>query len=827
MRSSCRKLLRRLKTDILERPQFAEKPGTFHWMVPLALAGIFAPLTHGNTETYRFEDIANNGTTFVSSGQTFTLTNFMVGQIIAGYGSNPDGGTGPSDGYMDSGFNVSRTGNVGGIQAPTGYYFRARSIDVWPSESAGGTVLAPPVTINLIGKRDGATVLTDSATAVSYGQNPEPVGGAWLRVDLTGTDFPFTDIDTLEFEMSGDLDYIAVDNFAYHAFGTNASTPVIGTTTFDSLASGVRSTTAGEDSPDKTIVPLVAKDIAGWDFEVTTNNPGSVGITVAGSGDKPVQIGAIGAGGPKAITVRANDRSNFDLTSVVATALFNSTSGSPVDITVTGYLEGSPVAGATETITGVNRVSGTVSADQTFNLSGISAFNNVDAFALTFANNPDGSLANFRVDDITIGPASTGPTDTTAPVATFSLSGSPTASASAITYAISFDESVSNVDESDFSLLTTGSASGTIGTPSASSGTSVNVNISSISGSGTLQLVLAGSNNISDASGNQPATTAAPPQIHSVDRDAPSGFTVDLPAGPINDQHSGTVDFTVNGAEIGATLDYSLTSNGGGTPITGNLTVASNTVNGPSLNAALLPDGTLTLSVTLTDTSGNTSSAQTDTILKDTVTAAPSLASIASDSTLSSTSVTLNYSLPESPSSGSVQLTFTPSGSGSAIELTLSDTQIAFSTLDLDDLVASSVVDAATASSLPEGNYSIELSYQDSVGNAAASVTRSNVTVEARVPVVLNILRGDPLDETVSASVVEFRVEFSEPVTLIDAADFRLTGTAVTGSGSTAQIVEIRTEASGSGGSATTDDVWIVRVGNLNLEGTLNLEVSL
>lgn len=82
------------------------------------------------------------------------------------------------------------------------------------------------------------------------------------------------------------------------------------------------------------------------------------------------------------------------------------------------------------------------------------------------------------------------------------VSGSPSAADTSMAFAVSFNESASNISPDDFSLATTGSASGTIASVSASSGTSVNVNVIGISGNGTLKLNLSALTNITDALGN-------------------------------------------------------------------------------------------------------------------------------------------------------------------------------------------------------------------------------------------------------------------------------------------------------------------------------------
>ncbi|MDR3015364.1 MAG: YncE family protein, partial [Delftia acidovorans] len=76
-------------------------------------------------------------------------------------------------------------------------------------------------------------------------------------------------------------------------------------------------------------------------------------------------------------------------------------------------------------------------------------------------------------------------------VASIAPQGTPTASATSVNFAVSFSEAVNGVDATDFTLTTTGTASGTLGTPSsADNGITWNVPVTAISGTGSLRLDL-------------------------------------------------------------------------------------------------------------------------------------------------------------------------------------------------------------------------------------------------------------------------------------------------------------------------------------------------
>ncbi|MGJ3230774.1 MAG: Calx-beta domain-containing protein [Oceanicaulis sp.] len=102
------------------------------------------------------------------------------------------------------------------------------------------------------------------------------------------------------------------------------------------------------------------------------------------------------------------------------------------------------------------------------------------------------------------------------------------------------------------------------------------------------------------------------------DDTAPSGFTVAFDQDPILAADAGSISFTFAGGEVGADYDYSISSSGGGTPVTGSGTLATASDQVSGIDVSGLPDGTLTLSVTLTDTANNTGDAATDTVVKET-----------------------------------------------------------------------------------------------------------------------------------------------------------------------------------------------------------------
>lgn len=208
--------------------------------------------------------------------------------------------------------------------------------------------------------------------------------------------------------------------------------------------------------------------------------------------------------------------------------------------------------------------------------------------------------------------------DTTAPTVTSSvLDGAALENAASVTFTVSFNDTVYGLATGDFTLTTTGTASGSVSSVSAASGASVDVTVNSISGTGTLRLDTNASG-ITDLAGNQVAAFTAG-GTHDVDRDAPIITGVAFDQSSITNGNQSAVSFTLAGAETGTTADYSITSSSGGTPVTASgiaVSSAGQTISGVDVSG--LNDGTLTLSLTLTDAAGNVSTpAATDTVNKD------------------------------------------------------------------------------------------------------------------------------------------------------------------------------------------------------------------
>ncbi|TDN83870.1 hypothetical protein DET49_12070 [Salegentibacter sp. 24] len=96
------------------------------------------------------------------------------------------------------------------------------------------------------------------------------------------------------------------------------------------------------------------------------------------------------------------------------------------------------------------------------------------------------------------------------------------------------------------------------------------------------------------------------------DDEAPNAYSVNIDQDPIADATENDVSFTFTDAELNATYNYTFTSSGGGTPISGSGTISSVNQQVTGIDLGSLNVGTVTLSVTLTDLSGNVGNPATD-----------------------------------------------------------------------------------------------------------------------------------------------------------------------------------------------------------------------
>jgi hypothetical protein len=238
---------------------------------------------------------------------------------------------------------------------------------------------------------------------------------------------------------------------------------------------------------------------------------------------------------------------------------------------------------------------------------------------------------------------------------------------------------------------------------------------------------------------------------------APTGFTVSFDDGLLNSADAGSTSFTFAGAEVGTTYDYSITSDGGGGSATGSGAIATATDTISSVDVSGLPDGTLTLSVTLTDAATNTSAAQTDT------------------ATLDQTAPTLVITGPTTTQTGAFTATFT--FSEDVNNFALGDISVGNGAATV--LAGSGAVYTATITPAADGSVTVDVAAavaQDDVGNDNTAATQFSVEADVTVPTLA--ITGPTVTQT-GAFTATFT--FSEDVTGFALGDISVGNGAATG----------------------------------------------
>ena len=375
-------------------------------------------------------------------------------------------------------------------------------------------------------------------------------------------------------------------------------------------------------------------------------------------------------------------------------------------------------SGGGTNVTGSGAISSATQSLTGLNLSGLNDGTITLSVTLTDpAGNVGSAVTDAKLKDVVNPMLSIG-----APSASLTQGGS-------IAYTIAYLEANSvTLANANVTLNKTGSANGTVAV-TGSGNSARTVSISSITGDGTLGITIAAAS-ASDNAGNNAAASEASTTF-TVDNTAPTDYSVGITQSVINNANKASIGFAFANAEVGATYNYTFTSTGGGTNLTGSGTISSATQAVTGKNLSGLGDGTVTLSVTLTDLAGNTGSAATNTKSKDVT--APSGYTVALNNSLigiagaTATSFSIsdgeigssfNYSIASSGDGNTATATVTGSGSGSGTINSASQNMT-----DVD------------VSTLTDGTITLTLTLTDVSGNAGTGTT-STSTLDQEKPVI-------------------------------------------------------------------------------------------
>jgi hypothetical protein len=352
------------------------------------------------------------------------------------------------------------------------------------------------------------------------------------------------------------------------------------------------------------------------------------------------------------------------------------------------------------------------------------------------------------------------------------------ASSTSVAYTVTFDQTVTGVDASDFALTATGTAAGTVASVTGS-GATYTVTVNGIGGDGTLRLDLNSSGTgIQSLSGGTIAGGYTAGQTFSLDHTAPAApaalaVNPGSDSGTQGDGISSTTTPVIGGtAEANATV---ILYDSDGTTVLGT-TTADGSGNW-SITSATLAEGTHTLTAKQVDAAGNVSAASSG----------------------------LNYAVdqtpPCAPGLSRTSLPISEAGNGAAVaSLTATDAHTVTyalvagnGTVDADNARFTVSGNSLVASqNLAAGTYHVYVQATDAAGNATISALSFDVI---GAPGVGSIVRtaAAPALTPAAATSVSYTVTFDQAVTGVDASDFALTATgtaagtiaAVTGSGTT------------------------------------------
>jgi len=151
-------------------------------------------------------------------------------------------------------------------------------------------------------------------------------------------------------------------------------------------------------------------------------------------------------------------------------------------------------------------------------------------------------------------------------------------------------------------------------------------------GKETIEITPVDGISIYDKAGNASTAEQTTGEMTLKDCKAPEGYSVSIDQSAINSANQTALSFTITNAEVGTVYNYSIDDEDENTEaVIGSGTVSASDETISSIDISSLSDGELTLTVTLTDGSGNTGDEVIDTVTKDIVLPTLTVVSISSD----------------------------------------------------------------------------------------------------------------------------------------------------------------------------------------------------
>jgi cyclophilin family peptidyl-prolyl cis-trans isomerase len=262
-----------------------------------------------------------------------------------------------------------------------------------------------------------------------------------------------------------------------------------------------------------------------------------------------------------------------------------------------------------------------------------------------------------------------------------------------------------NGDTYQYTISSNGGAATVTGSGSVTSNSQsiAPINVSSLA-DGTLTYSVT----LTSADGN---TGAAVTTTAILDQTSPAGYTIAAVPAALNATTDTAAGFQFTAAEVGMTYQFSISSSGGGSPITGSGNVTSATQSVTGINVSSLSDGSLTYSVTLTDSAGHVGAAATASGVLERV--APS-----------GYTITANQATIDNASSTDAGFTFSGAELNTTYDYTITSSGGSGSVTGSGTVTsATEQVTGIDVSSLPNGTLTFSVTLTDQAGNTGAAAT--------------------------------------------------------------------------------------------------------
>ncbi|RZS98945.1 beta strand repeat-containing protein [Aquimarina brevivitae] len=819
-----------------------------------------------------FEDFNTNDNTFGSNGIPFTTSGGLAIETVAGAGASN------SDKYLD---NDGTGAGTYAIASTGGELFTMKTLDIYLSSIAAGTTPTNDGTLTINGKVTGSTVYTiskntDFPSSIANGDN------GFFNINFAtdgAADYTTTNVDEIEIIIGGSFVYVAIDHFEFCEEGTADTFPpevlsieVIGNPS--SIADAVDFLVTFNENVNNVTTDDFSLDTSGTTGNITsltgTGNSYTISVeNISGQGTISIDLNAstditdgLGNGGPAAFTAGENHIvsecfiENYESFSPGATTFTSNgvpftltngldvfsqsgagTNGSDIFLDNEGAGTGtyaiattdnsvfnpntmyiyvsSIAAGGSPTDDGTLTIRGKFNGSVVYSIdlnSGNTSFptsvgeGNNGFFLIDFATSGASDYTDINIDEIEIEIFSSFVyvavdsfefcQDDTAPTGyTVAIDQSPINSSNVGTASFTFTSAEVGATF-DYTFSSSGGGSNVTGSGTIATATD---QITGIDLSGLGDGIITLSVTLTDTASNtgSPATDTT-----TKDTTAPAGYTVSIDQSPINSSNVGAASFTFTSAEVGATFDYTFSSSGGGSNVTGSGTIATATDQITGIDLSGLGDGIITLSVTLTDTASNTGSPATDTATKDTTAPAGYTVSIDQSPINSSNVGVASFTFASAEVGATYDYTFSSSGGGSNV--TGSGT-IA---------TATDQITGIDLNGLGDGTITLSVTLTDTVGNEGNAATDTETKDTTLPSVTINSTEPSPTDNT----AIEVTVVFSEIVTGFELSDLVITNggaTNLTGSGSSYSFTLIPSSV-GTVSVAINADVATDTAGNGN-----------